>query len=57
VAPLLFPQANPFSLDFPPIPLRGDATGLDPHSLPRRGKAGTSVLRFFAPEHASQVVG
>jgi hypothetical protein len=56
VAPLLFPQANPFSLDCHPIPFRGDATGLDQHSLPRRGKAGTSVLSFFAQEHESQVV-
>jgi len=56
VAPLLFPHANTFSLDFHPIPFRGDATGLDQHYLPRRGKAGTSVLSFFAQEHASQVV-
>ena len=56
MAPLLFPQANTFALDFHPIPFRGDATGLDQHSLPRRGKAGTSVLSFFAPEHESQVV-
>lgn len=55
-APVLFPQAHPFSLDFHPIPFRGDATGRDQHDLPRRGKAGTSVLRFFAQEHASQVV-
>jgi len=57
VAPLLFPQANTFSLDFHPLPFRGDATGLDQHSLPRRGKAGTSMLRFFAQEYESQVVG
>jgi hypothetical protein len=56
VAPLLFPHANTFALDFHPIPFRGDATGLDQHSLPRRGKAGTSVLRVFAHEHESQVV-
>ena len=56
VAPVLFPQANTFSLDFHPIPFRGDATGLDQHYLPRRGKAGTSVLSFFAQEHESQVV-
>jgi hypothetical protein len=53
---VFFPQANTFSLDFHPIPFRGDATGLDQHSLPRRGKAGTSVLSVFAPEHESQVV-
>jgi hypothetical protein len=56
MAPLLFPQANTFALDFHPIPFRGDATGLDQHSLPRRGKAGTSVLSFFAQEHDSQVL-
>src|SRR5262249_41475306 len=56
VAPLLFPQANTFSLDFHPIPFRGDDTGLDQHYLPRRGKAGTRVLSFFAQEHESQVV-
>jgi len=56
VAPLWFPQANTFALDFPPIPFRGDATGLDQHSLPRRGKAGTSGLSCFAQEHESQVV-
>ena len=56
VAPVVFPQANTCSLDFPPIPCRGDATGLDQPSLPRRGKAGTRVLSFCAPEHESQVV-
>ena len=56
IAPLLFPQANTFSLDFHPIPFRGDATGLDQHYLPRRGKAGTSVLSFFAQEHDSRVL-
>jgi hypothetical protein len=55
-APGLFPQARPFSLDFHPIPFRGDATGLDQHYRPKRGKAGTSVLSFFAQEHDSQVV-
>ena len=39
-APLLFPQANTFSLDFHPIPFRGDATGLDQHYLLRRAKPG-----------------
>ena len=56
VAPVLFPQAHPFSLDLHPLPFRGDATGLDQPSLPRRGKAGTSVLSFFAQEPESQVV-
>ena len=51
-----FPQAHPFALALYPIPFRGDATGLDQHYRPRRGKAGTSVLSFFAQEHESQVV-
>jgi len=50
VAPLMFPEAEGFSLDFHPIPYRGDPAGLDRHYLPRRGKAGTSVLTFFALE-------
>src|SRR4030095_6784810 len=56
VAPVLFPPANTFSLDLHPIPFRGDATGLDQHSLPTRGTAGPSVLSFCAQEHESQVV-
>jgi len=56
MAPWLFPQANTFALDFHPLPFRGDATGRDQHSLPRRGKAGTSVLSVCAQEHESQVV-
>jgi hypothetical protein len=50
IAPLMFPAAEGFSLDFHPIPYRGDPAGLDRHYLPRRGKAGTSVLTFFALE-------
>jgi hypothetical protein len=53
---LLFPQARAFSLDFHAIPYRGDAAGLETHYLPRRGKAGTSVLTFFALEHDSRVL-
>jgi hypothetical protein len=56
VAPVLFPHAHTCSLDLPPLPLRGDATGLDQHSLPKRGKAGTRGRSCFAPEHESQVV-
>ena len=56
LAPVLFPQAHTFSLDFHPIPFRGDATGLDQHYLSKRGKAGTSVLSFFAQEHDSRVL-
>jgi hypothetical protein len=56
LAPLLFPQASAFSLDFHPIPYRGDPTGLDCHHLPRHGKAGPSVLTFFALENDSRVL-
>jgi len=50
IAPLMFPAAEGFALDFHPIPYRGDPAGLDRHYLPRRGKAGPSVLTFFALE-------
>jgi hypothetical protein len=53
---LLFPQPEAFSLDFHAIPYRGDNAGLDRHYLPRRGKAGTSVLTFFALENDSRVL-
>jgi hypothetical protein len=53
---LLFPQPEAFALDFHAIPYRGDDAGLDTHYLPRRGKAGTSVLSFFALENASRVL-
>jgi hypothetical protein len=43
VAPLLFPQAKSFALDFHPILFRGEATGLQQHYLPKRGKAGKAV--------------
>jgi hypothetical protein len=54
LAPVLFPDAGTFSLDFHPIPFRGEASGLDRHYLPRRGKAGPSVLTFFALEQQSR---
>ena len=54
LAPVMFPEAEGFSLDFHPIPYRGDPAGLDRHYLPRRGKAGPSVLTFFALEQASR---
>jgi hypothetical protein len=53
---LLFPEAQAFALDFHAIPYRGDDAGLDTHYLPRRGKAGTSVLTFFALENDSRVL-
>jgi hypothetical protein len=53
---LLFPQPEAFSLDFHAIPYRGDDAGLDRHYLPRLGKAGTSVMTFFALENDSRVL-
>src|SRR5262249_10216959 len=53
---LLFPRAEAFSLDFHAVPYRGDDAGLDTHYIPRRGKAGTSVLTFFALENDSRVL-
>jgi hypothetical protein len=56
LAPLLFPEAKAFNLDFHAIPYRGGASGLDNHYLPQRGHAGTSVLSFFAQERDSRVL-
>jgi hypothetical protein len=56
LAPLLFPEARAFSLDFHPIPYRGDPTGLDRHYIPCQGKAAPSVLTFFALENDSRVL-
>lgn len=53
---LLFEQANTFSLDFHPIPYRGEATGLETHYIPLAGKAQPSVLSFFAVEQDSRVL-
>ena len=54
LAPVMFPDASGFSLDFHPIPYRGEPTGLDRHYLPRRGVAGPSVLTSFALEQKSR---
>jgi hypothetical protein len=54
LAPILFPDAGTFSLDFHPIPFRGEPSALENHYLPRRGKAGPSVLTFFALEQESR---
>ncbi len=56
LAPLLFPEAQAFCLDFHAIPYRGDEAILDNHYLPLRGKAGTSILTFFAHEPNSRVL-
>jgi hypothetical protein len=54
LAPLLFPDASTFSLDFHPIPYRGEPAGIERHYLPRRGLAGPSVQSFFALEQDSR---
>jgi hypothetical protein len=56
LAPLLFPTGRAFALDFPTIPDRGDPSGLDNHSLPKRGKAGPRIRSFFAQEQESRVL-
>jgi hypothetical protein len=53
---LLFGKAEGFSLDFHPIPYRGEASGLDTHHIPLQGKAKPSVLAFFALEQDSRVL-
>jgi hypothetical protein len=51
---VMFPAAHTFSVDFHPIPYRGDPTGLDRHYIPCRGAAGPSVQTFFALEQESR---
>jgi hypothetical protein len=53
---LLFENANTFSLDFHPIPHRGEDSGLETHYVPLAGKAQSSVLSFFALEQDSRVL-
>ncbi len=55
LAPLLLPEANAFSLDFHPVPYRGDEAVLENHYVPRQGVARASVQSFFAQEHENQV--
>jgi hypothetical protein len=55
LSPLLFPEARSFSLDFHPIPYRGDEAVLENHYIPCRGQATLSVQSFFAQEHENQV--
>ena len=54
LARLLFPEAGSFSLDFHAIGHRGEETDLENHYQPMRGKAGPSVLTFFAMEQKSR---
>jgi hypothetical protein len=55
LSPLLFPEADSFSLDFHAIGHRGEEADLENHYQPMRAKAGPSVLTFFAMEQKSQV--
>lgn len=55
LSPLLLPEATSFSLDFHPIPYRGDQAVLENHYIPCRGQAAPSIQSFFASEHKKQV--
>jgi hypothetical protein len=55
LSPLLLPEASSFSLDFHPIPYRGEAAVLENHYVPCRGLAAPSVQSFFAIEHENHV--
>jgi len=55
LSPLLFPDADSFSLDFHVIGHRGDETDLENQFQPLRGKAGPSLLTFFAMQQKSKV--
>jgi hypothetical protein len=56
LSPLLLPEANSFSLDFHPIPCRGNEAVLENHYVPSRGQAVASVQSFFAQEHENRVL-
>jgi hypothetical protein len=55
LSPILLPEAKAFSLDFHPIPYRGEETLLENHYIPCRGLACPSVQTFFAQVHEKQV--
>jgi hypothetical protein len=55
LTPMLLPEATSFSLDFHPIPYRGDEAVLENHYVPCRGHASPSVQSFFALEQETQV--
>lgn len=55
LSPVLLPDANAFSLDFHPIPYRGEQAVLENHYIPCRGHAGPSVQSFFARDHENRV--
>jgi hypothetical protein len=53
LSPILLPKS--FSLDFHPIPYRGEEALLENHYIPCRGQACPSVQTFFAQVHEKQV--
>jgi len=55
LSPILLPEAKAFSLDFHPIPYRGQEALLENHYIPCRGQACPSVQTFFAQVHEKQV--
>lgn len=55
LSPLIMPEAKAFSLDFHPIPYRGEEAVLENHYIPCRGQACPSIQTFFAQEHENQV--
>ena len=55
LSPILLPEAKAFSLDFHPIPYRGEEAMLENHYIPCRGQACPSIQTFFAQEHEKQV--
>jgi hypothetical protein len=54
--PRLDPRPDAFSLDFHPIPHRGEDNGLENHHVPMRGKAVPSILTFFAQAVKSRLL-
>jgi hypothetical protein len=56
LAPVLFPEAQEFCLDFHAIPFRGEPEAAENHYLPMRGKAAPSILSFVAYEPQSRVL-
>jgi hypothetical protein len=54
---LLFPQADAFSLDFHPLPHRGEEPALENQHVSTQGRARPSVLTFFALEQERRVLG
>ena len=54
--PRLDPEPDAFSLDFHPMPHRGEDNGLENHYVPMRGKAVPSILTFFAQAVKSRLL-